>query len=831
MESNDKIRNIIHDLKHHLPAQAPLKDFIHHNTLHAFQNEFFFKGLEQASQIFGIKTLLSLSEYRNLYEMGSIGQHIMNEIITKRYGEEQLETWKERVLHKFYFEERKARVGQLRKLWKHYYHVDIDTQIQSLFFRVLCNYLDQGIAIWSFPVGQDGFLNTIKALEQQTSIHIFQTKTARKLLHSENLSISLLLQRLVGDEEYYEQYLFDQQFMHQGWSGMASIIESEPQTLLDKRKITLEEVIIFELLLEIDTLTNAFGENWKPLCETINEKPIHIFEEVTNKELFEVYRIWHESYEWTYYDSVLAGLSANDALEVKETNPSFQALFCIDDRECSFRRYLEDLDKNCTTYGTPGFFGVEFYFQPQYGNYTTKVCPAPVSPKFLIKETNGNIVPKKELMFHKNSHQLLFGWIISQSLGIWSAFKLAWNIFKPSMSPVTSYSFRHMDKQADLTIEHQGAFNNDGLKIGFSIEEMAIRVENLLKSIGLVDNFAPIVYVIGHGSTSVNNTYYAGYDCGACSGRPGSVNARVIAFMANHSNVREILATKNIVIPNETQFIGALRDTSRDTILFYDAQNLNEINKLKHHTNELNFFKASDINSKERSRRFESINTKNNEKDIHEAVKSRSVSLFEPRPEYNHATNTLCIVGRRGLTKNLFLDRRSFLNSYDYRIDPEGKYLLPILNAIAPVCGGINLEYFFSRTDNQKLGAGTKLAHNVMGLIGVANGIDGDLRPGLPSQMIEIHDPMRLLVIVEHYPNIIIDVIIQNSSTYEWFDNNWIHLVCIHPETKAFYRFESGQFIPYHPTNLKVQKIQDLTKLIESTDRNIPVMLLKNEIL
>ena len=66
------------------------------------------------------------------------------------------------------------------------------------------------------------------------------------------------------------------------------------------------------------------------------------------------------------------------------------------------------------------------------------------------------------------------------------------------------------------------------------------------------------------------------------------------------------------------------------------------------------------------------------------------------------------------------LDRRAFMNSYDYRIDPEGNFLLNILRPIPPVCGGINLEYFFSRTDNQKLGAGTKLPHNVMGLFAVA---------------------------------------------------------------------------------------------------------------
>jgi len=47
-----------------------------------------------------------------------------------------------------------------------------------------------------------------------------------------------------------------------------------------------------------------------------------------------------------------------------------------------------------------------------------------------------------------------------------------------------------------------------------------------------------------------------------------------------------------------------------------------------------------------------------------------------------------------------------------------------------------------------------------MGLIGVANGSDGDLRPGLPSQMIEVHDPIRLLVIVEHFPEIVLERLI-----------------------------------------------------------------------
>jgi uncharacterized protein YbcC (UPF0753/DUF2309 family) len=186
----------------------------------------------------------------------------------------------------------------------------------------------------------------------------------------------------------------------------------------------------------------------------------------------------------------------------------------------------------------------------------------------------------------------------------------------------------------------------------------------------------------------------------------------------------------------------------------------------------------------------------------------------------------LCIVGRRNLTKGLFLDRRSFLNSYDYSIDPEGKYLFNIMKAAAPVCGGINLEYYFSRVDNQKLGAGTKLPHNVMGLIGVANGIDGDLRPGLPSQMIEVHDPVRILFIVEHFPEVVLDTIKRLYATYEWFINEWVNLVVVNPETKELFSFQKGEFVPYNPLTKDLQKISDITPLLESTQENFPVYLI-----
>jgi uncharacterized protein YbcC (UPF0753/DUF2309 family) len=296
--------------------------------------------------------------------------------------------------------------------------------------------------------------------------------------------------------------------------------------------------------------------------------------------------------------------------------------------------------------------------------------------------------------------------------------------------------------------------------------------------------------------------------------------------MANHPHVREHLRERGIDIPASTQFVGGLHDTTRDEVVFFDEEALSPLNRNAHRNHEQVFIQALDFNAKERSRRFESIPTDLSPIEIHDQILKRSVSLFEPRPELNHATNALCIVGRRSLTQHLFLDRRSFLNSFDYKVDPEGKYLLNILKAAAPVCGGINLEYYFSRVDNQKLGAGTKLPHNVMGLFGVANGIDGDLRPGLPSQMIEVHDPVRLLIIVEHFPEVVLQTIKKSPETYEWFINEWVHLVVINPETLQLFRFKEGTFVSYKTMRDHIDKVDDIAALVETHTDNIPVHIL-----
>lgn len=841
-------QHVLHVLKHYLPSQGPLKDFVHHNTLHAFQNMQFYDAIFKAQTMFGFQTTFSLAEYRDLYKIGRISSDVLDMVLAQQKGKKHLAEWRAKLLETDYDEGVDPRVGRLRREWARHYPIDLDNAVQPLLFRIVASYIDQGIAVTPFPYEDKGLLEAVRLLEQHSGVSFFATRTARDLLFARDTTLESLLARLVGEthEEYYAQYVYDQQFAHRGWSGIVSTLEDKPELLLYSKNLSLKDLVILELLLEIDALTDRLGDDWQPIGQLATEPPVELLADAPLSELQQVLRLWQDAFEWEYYDTVLEGIlevvpAKSTEKHVKKTPESFQAIFCIDDREYSLRTHVEQLDPKSETLGSPGFFGVEFYFQPAHAKFYDKLCPAPVVPNYLVKEveTGEHTAHGKEIIYSKHSHRLMRGLLASYLLGIPALGKLVANLVNPTMSPAIADAFSHMNPDAELTVVHTGDFDKDGLQIGFKVDEMADRVEKTLRCIGLAGNFASVVYVMSHGSSSANNPHHGAHDCGACNGRPGLVNARVFAHMANYPAVRSELATRGLMIPETTQFVGAMHDTASDEIMYYDTQSLSEANAALHATHVQTFEDALDLNAKERSRRFKSIGTKQDIKKIRRDIKKRSVSYFEPRPELGHGTNALCIVGRRDLTKRLFLDRRAFLNSYDYTTDPDGTLLVNVITPLAGVCGGINLEYFFSRMDNYKLGAGTKLPHNVMGLVGVANSSDGDLRSGLPLQMVEVHDPVRLLMVVEHYPSIVEKVIRSDPALYEWFEGGWINLVAYHPDERRHYVYRDKKFVPYTPLAHDLPTINSLpdtfetaekmktNQLLDATQENLPVHILK----
>ena len=153
------------------------------------------------------------------------------------------------------------------------------------------------------------------------------------------------------------------------------------------------------------------------------------------------------------------------------------------------------------------------------------------------------------------------------------------------------------------------------------------------------------------------------------------------------------------------------------------------------------------------------------------------------------------------------MDRRAFLISYDAAGDPEDKFLAGVLGAVIPVCAGISLEYYFSFVDNERYGCGTKLPHNVTGLLGVMNGHAGDLRTGLPWQMVEIHEPVRILFVIETTPERLMKVVGRNPELTEFVENAWVRISTMDPDSGELQVYRGGgRFEPASPADTVIPR-------------------------
>ena len=117
--------------------------------------------------------------------------------------------------------------------------------------------------------------------------------------------------------------------------------------------------------------------------------------------------------------------------------------------------------------------------------------------------------------------------------------------------------------------------------------------------------------------------------------------------------------------------------------------------------------------------------------------------------------------------------------------------------AVVPVLAGISLEYYFSYVDSSGYGCGTKLPHNVTALLGVMDGAQSDLRTGLPWQMVEIHEPTRLAIVVEGNPDRVYRVVRENPDTERLVRNRWIWLACLDAESGVLWELRSTGFVPH----------------------------------
>lgn len=827
----------IEHLAHWLPSQKPLKDFVHHNTLHAVQDRPFHEGVAVAAKIFGARSYLPLADYQARYRQGRIQDYAIDWALARTVSDAVKRDELRRSLfeedHNIHYPPISLANHGIRERWLTHIEVNLDVLVHPVLFRLLANFLDQGISRWTVARQDETLWDCLWRLVENSFIPLYplnEAKARSLLSNTPDEAIAICLAEIVGSEKLYEQYLLEMQLAHPGWSGMVRVIEEDPKTLLAQRQVSLKQLIAVELVLQLAFLRLKAGENFLPVVQVPQMEKVHNLTDAISRPHVPLrLKIWHEAMEYSLYGELLHAINHQPSTPVK-AKVTAQALFCLDDRECSLRRHLEEINPAIETFGAAGFFGIDFLYKGIDDAYPVAQCPVVVSPRHLILESKpqqtASKTQKADLSkLHFKPYTLLRGWLFTQTLGLGYAARLAWDVFKPGSKPLKIQQLGELDAHTQLhLLRESDETTEDGRLLGFSHSEMADRIEGLLWLIGLTQNFAPLVVVIAHGSSSVNNPHFAAYDCGACAGKPGAPNARAFAWMANDPTVRGLLQERGIQIPDETRFIAALHNTSRDEVVYFDKPLWADNPPQGLEMFQQNMTEALSRNAHERCRWFELGPKADNARLSQAHVQHRATSIFEPRPELNHSNNLYAVVGRRSLTSDLFLDRRAFLHSYDPTSDVDGSLLVKILSAVIPVCGGINLEYLFSRIDNSIYGAGTKLPHNVIGLLGVANGVEGDLRTGLPSQMIEVHEPARLLIVVEQTNAIAELAIARLGELREWLDNQWVRLACCHPETRQITLYGNGLWTAVElPDDLPLRTVHSSKEAYIGQTQTIPV--------
>jgi len=941
-DTRPALARLIDHLSHLLPAQGPISIFIHHNTLHAFEDLPFEEAVEQAAERFGREPFLSEDRYRMKVASGRIlakdVETLLDEELGARGAERiasvttRLDLWRRVVLHgippftgrglSWILEEtdalsrfrhdipRDARLVPLalddldadremerqavQRLWDACLRatgragddplreqrppirhrdllvgaagIDTDEWIHPTLVRFVAGFLDQGLAHWIMPDRDRGMHGCFLAV-YGTSLAARSGPWAQslpRLLADDRRrqrdalsSIEGSLAELGVSPDERTDFLTATLLALRGWAGMVRQLEERPDRVpATELPAALSGYLAVRLLLErsalahaaltigfqgpLSTLRSFLAERLpRPPRPTPAERAWPIFHvaqlcgldaSIVNgftasdvahveSELYAIdslrrRRFLHRAFERTIrhrlYDALIRHAPAPQM-----PTPDFQAIFCIDEREESFRRHLEEVEPACETFGTPGFFNVAMYHQSASDAHPRPLCPVAIRPEHFVPEIEENAdalvgrsrrAQRRAAGFlgynvQQGSRMLLRGALLMTLVGWLSLVPLVlrvvfpWLVSRWGRVRETSIAAARTRLQLDRT----AAIPPVGKHAGFTVPEMSAMVRRVLDDIGLSTRLSRLVLVVGHGSVSLNNPHESAHDCGACGGGRGGPNARAFAQMANDPRVRQDLAAGGLMLPLSCWFVGAERNTCSNSVTLFDEDlvpaDLRPTLDRVHQAIEM----ARRREAHERCRRFDAVPGWYPPVAALAHVEGRAADLAQPRPEYGHATNAFCIVGRRARTRGLFLDRRAFLVSYDPARDGDGAILSRVLAAVVPVVAGINLEYYFSYVDPTGYGCGTKLPHNVTSLLGVMDGAQSDLRTGLPWQMVEVHEATRLALVVEAPRERLRQVVDANPAVARLVRNRWIWLACLDVDGGALWELRVEGFRPHVP--------------------------------
>ncbi len=654
-------------------------------------------------------------------------------------------------------------------------------------------YFDDGQLFWNTADQKSGIFRSWKAnasLDRSPSIMGLKSfrKTIKNLPDDYNTAIKQSLETLKLSESQEEIYAHALMLRVNGWSSYIARLDWEANLYggYENHLYEFLAVLICQEAALYTALHNAgVSYLWEDARDKMSGDP-SISEAVGQKLL------WQKAYDHACQRSLIEKINNNrSTTDADQKRPDVQAIFCIDVRSEVYRRNLENQDRNIETLGFAGFFAFPVKYTPLAHEKQINQCPVLIPSGAAVTDSHEESAEHKFIKREKIRRQVSHAWK-SFKLGAISCFSFVGPVGLMFLPKLFADAFGINQKSrlnqvsGKIRLEKR---ESDHVDFGIPVSDQIEMAKTALKAMSLHDNFARIVLITGHGSSTVNNPLASGLDCGACGGQSGEVNARVAAAVLNNPEVREVLV-KDIPVPADTIFVAAQHDTTTDEVTIFDssdipASHIADLEKLKK-----NLVKASKATRLERSARMAIKN-----KDLHKDILNRSKDWSQVRPEWGLAGCNTFIVGPRKYTQNISLDGKSFLHSYDWKQDEGFGVLELIMTAPMVVTSWINLQYYASTVDNKQYGSGNKTLHNITGGIGVLEGNSGDLRQGLPWQ--SVHDgvnyqhlPQRLNVVIHAPLEAMNEILKKHQNVKDLCDNGWIKLLAFNEEGKIQYRYK-----------------------------------------
>lgn len=752
---NQNLNDCIEEASSTIGKTWPLYGFVTSNPLSGYEGLGFENAIKEAKKYIGGSVLPTGSMFRQAWERGEFDKNIFQEMLTEADLFQQPE---------YYLKEMESTKAMPLSNSAH--------KLDRIVTKWLCAFMDEGMAEWEMPGRSKGFFASWRKLavyDQEIGISA--------IAEIPETADEALTQVLAGYSKAEQLDLFKYHIAAlPGWTGYIKYRMTEGSPWQYKCPVTLKDYLAVRL--------------W--IAKNINQEIITLPALAEqHPESSKLQFTWLKAWERSWQNQMAARLNKNltnlGTSPKAEKDPAVQMVFCIDTRSELIRRHIESKGEY-ETFGYAGFFGIATDYKDLTSGLIRKSCPPILSSAYTIHETPlpGKITKvahyerkKSYLQFAdflstrmKNMLPSAFGYV--EGAGLFYGGALLWRTLFPG------FSMGSKDMGADA---HEGICgteinSNSSEKVNerVQLEEKVAIVRSAFVLLGW-KSFAPLVVFTGHSSHSANNPFGSSLDCGACAASPGRHNARMLARLANLPKVRNSLSKEfGIEIPETTFFMGAEHNTATDDIVLFDAE-VPESHRLI-----TKLFK-SDLAEISQSAITERLGNKNGAK----IAREKSENWAETRPEWGLAGNAGFIIAPRKVTREMDLESRCFLNSYNWEMDDQGHSLEIIMQGPMVVTQWINNHYYFSTVDNDRFGGGSKITHNVTGRFGVVQGNGGDLKTGLPLQSVNssdsgmFHQPLRLSVIIQSPLSRIEEILLRNKHLKQLIEHEWIYLMVMDP--------------------------------------------------